>query len=132
MSPEKDANFVSMINSLKEDLSSLVVSHIELAQAEAKESLGRVAKSSGLFITSIAMANLAIAFVFLAFAYYLNALGFEMWVSILFVVAGLTLGSILFGVLAKRQISKITIGSKTVKSVTNTVQTISSIRPGSK
>lgn len=132
MSPEKDANFVSMINSLKEDLSSLVVSHIELAQAEAKESLGRVAKSSGLFITSIAMANLAIAFVFLAFAYYLNTLGFEMWVSFLFVVAGLTLGSIIFGVLAKRQISKITIGSKTVKSVTNTVQTISSIRPGSK
>jgi Flp pilus assembly protein TadB len=132
MSPEKDANFVSMINSLKEDLSSLVISHIELAQAEAKESLGRVAKSSGLFITSIAMANLAIAFVFLAFAYYLNTLGFEMWVSFLFVVAGLTLGSILFGVLAKRQISKITIGSKTVKSVTNTVQTISSIRPGSK
>ena len=78
------------------------------------------------------MANLAIAFVFLAFAYYLNTLGFEMWVSFLFVVAGLTLGSILFGVLAKRQISKITIGSKTVKSVTNTVQTISSIRPGSK
>ena len=132
MSPEKDANFVSMINSLKEDLSSLVISHIELAQAEAKESLGRVAKSSGLFITSIAMVNLAIAFVFLAFAYYLNTLGFEMWVSFLFVVAGLTLGSILFGVLAKRQISKITIGSKTVKSVTNTVQTISSIRPGSK
>lgn len=132
MSPEKDANFVSMINSLREDLSSLVISHIELAQAEAKESLGRVAKSSGLFITSIAMANLAIAFVFLAFAYYLNTLGFEMWVSFLFVVAGLTLGSILFGVLAKRQISKITIGSKTVKSVTNTVQTISSIRPGSK
>lgn len=132
MSPEKDANFVSMINSLKEDLSSLVISHIELAQAEAKESLGRVAKSSGLFITSIAMANLAIAFVFLAFAYYLNTLGFEMWVSFLFVVAGLTLGSIIFGVLAKRQISKITIGSKTVKSVTNTVQTISSIRPGSK
>lgn len=132
MSPEKDANFVSMINSLKEDLSSLVISHIELAQAEAKESLGRVAKSSGLFITSIAMVNLAIAFVFLAFAYYLNTLGFEMWVSFLFVVAGLTLGSIIFGVLAKRQISKITIGSKTVKSVTNTVQTISSIRPGSK
>ena len=132
MSPEKDANFVSMINSLREDLSSLVISHIELAQAEAKESLGRVAKSSGLFITSIAMANLAIAFVFLAFAYYLNTLGFEMWVSFLFVVAGLTLGSILFGVLAKRQISKITIGSKTVKSVTHTVQTISSIRPGSK
>jgi Flp pilus assembly protein TadB len=132
MSTEKDANFVSMVNSIKEDVTSLVNSHIELAQAEAKEALGHVSKYSALFITSIAMANLAIAFVFLAFAFYLNAIGYKMWVSALFVVGGLSIGSVLFAVLAKRQISKITIGSKTVKSVSNTVQTISSIRPGSK
>jgi hypothetical protein len=55
-----------------------------------------------------------------------------MWVSALFVVGGLSIGSVLFAVLSKRQLTKITIGSKTAKSVTNTVQTISSIRPGSK
>jgi hypothetical protein len=55
-----------------------------------------------------------------------------MWVSALFVVGGLSIGSVLFAVLAKLQISKITVGSKTAKSVTNTVQTISSLRPGSK
>jgi Flp pilus assembly protein TadB len=132
MSSEKDANFVSMINSLKEDLTSLVNSHIELAQAEAKESVGRIAKSSGLFITAIAMLNLAIVFVFIAAAYYINTLGFELWVSFLFIVGGLLLGAVFLGLLAKRQASKITFGTKTAKSVTNTVQTISNIRPGSK
>jgi Flp pilus assembly protein TadB len=132
MSPEKDPNFVSMINSIKDDLTSLVNSHIELAQAEAKESVGRLAKSSGLFITAIAMLNLAVVFVFIAIAYYLNTLGYELWVSFLFVVGGLTIGAILLGLLAKRQASKITFGTKTAKSVTDTVQTISNLRPGSK
>jgi Flp pilus assembly protein TadB len=132
MSSEKDANFVSMINSIKDDLTSLVNSHIELAQAEAKESVGRLAKSSGLFITAIAMLNLAIVFVFIALAYYINTLGFELWVSFLFVVGGLTFGAVFLGLLAKRQASKITFGTKTAKSVTDTVQTISDLRPGSK
>jgi Flp pilus assembly protein TadB len=132
MSLEKDANFIAMISSIKEDLTSLVSSHIELAQAEAKESVGRFAKSSGLFITAIAMANLAGVFVFIAIAYYLNTLGYELWVSFLFVVGGLTVGAIVLGLLAKRQISKITFGSKTAQSVTNTVQTISNLRSGSK
>jgi len=132
MSLDKDANFIAMISSIKEDLSSLVTSHIELAQAEAKESVGRFAKSSGLFITAIAMANLAVVFVFIAAAYYLNTLGYELWVSFLFVVGGLTVGAIILGLLAKRQISKITFGSKTAQSVTNTVQIISNLRSGSK
>ena len=132
MSPEKDASFVSMINSIKDDLTSLVNSHIELTQAEAKESVGRIAKSSGLFITAIAMLNLAIVFVFIAAAYYINTLGFELWVSFLFVVGGLTFGAVFLGLLAKHQASKITFGTKTAKSVTDTVNTISNLRPGSK
>lgn len=132
MSPEKDANFVSMINSIKDDLTSLVNSHIELAQAEAKESVARLAKSSGFFITAIAMLNLAVVFVFIALAYYLNTLGYELWVSFLFVVGGLTIGAMFFGLLAKRQASKITFGTKTAKSVTETVQTISNLRSGTK
>jgi Flp pilus assembly protein TadB len=132
MSLDKDSNFVSMINSIKEDLTSLVNSHIELAQAEAKESVGRLAKSSGLFVTAIAMLNLAVVFVFIAAAYYLNTLGYELWVSFLFVVGGLAIGGVVLGLLAMRQVSKITFGSKTAKSVTDTVQTLSNIRPGSK
>lgn len=132
MSSDKDTNFVSMINSIKDDLTSLVDNHIELARAEAKESVGRIAKSSGLFITALTLLNLAFVFIFIAGAYYLNTLGFELWVSFLFAVGALTLGGVLLGLLAMRQASKITFGTKTAKSVTNTVQTISSIRPGSK
>ena len=121
-----------MINSIKDDLTSLVNSHIELAQTEAKESVGRLAKSSGLFITAVAMLNLAVVFVFIAIAYYLNTRGYELWVSFLFVVGGLTLGGVLLGLLAMRQASKITFGSKTAKSVTDTVNTISNLRSGSK
>jgi Flp pilus assembly protein TadB len=119
VSEQSDQSFVSMINSVKDDLTSLVDSHIELARAEARESVGRIAKSSGLFITAIAILNL-------------NTLGFELWVSFLFVVGGLTLGGVILGLFAMRQASKITFGTKTAKSVSNTVQTISSIRPGSK
>lgn len=132
MSSEKDANFVSMVNEIKDDVTSLVNNHIELARAEAKESVGRIAKSSGLFITALTLFNLAFVFVFIAGAYYLNTLGYELWVSFLFAVGALTLGGVLLGLLAMRQASKITFGTKTAKSVTNTVQTISSIRPGSK
>jgi hypothetical protein len=132
MSLDKDSNFVSMINSIKDDLTSLVNSHIELAQAEAKESVGRLAKSSGLFVTAIAMLNLAVVFVFIAAAYYLNTLGYELWVSFLFVVGGLAIGGVILGLLAMRQVSKITLGSKTAKSVTDTVQSLSNLRPGSK
>ncbi|MEY3606862.1 MAG: putative Actinobacterial Holin-X, holin superfamily [Actinomycetota bacterium] len=132
MSEQSNQSFVAMINSIKDDLTSLVNSHIELAQAEAKESVGRIAKSSGLFITAIAMLNLAIVFVLIAAAYYINTLGFELWVSFLFVVGGLLLGAVFLGLLAKRQASKITFGTKTAKSVTDTVNTISNLRPGSK
>jgi len=132
MSSEKDPNLASMINSIKEDLTTLVNSHIELAQAEAKESVGRLAKSSGLFVTAIAMLNLAVVFIFIAAAYYLNTLGFELWVSFLFVVGGLTIGGIVVGLLAMRQASKITFGTKTAKSVTDTVANISNLRPGAK
>ena len=129
MSSDKDTNFVSMINSIKDDLTSLVDNHIELARAEAKESVGRIAKSSGLFITALTLLNLAFVFIFIAGAYYLNTLGYELWVSFLFAVGALTLGGVLLGLLALRQASKITFGTKTAKSVTNTVQTISSIHP---
>lgn len=132
MSSDKDPNLVSMINSIKDDLTSLVNSHIELAQAEAKESVGRLAKSSGLFVTAIAMLNLAVVFVFIAAAYYLNTLGYELWVSFLFVVGGLAIGGIILGFLAMRQASKITFGTKTAKSVTDTVANISNLRPGAK
>lgn len=132
MSEQQEPTLTSMINSIKDDLTSLVNSHIELAQAEAKEAVGRMAKSSGLFFTAIAMANLTAVFVFIAAAYYLNTLGYELWVSFLLVVAGLATLALILGLLAWRQIRKITLGSRTARSLADTVQTITNLRSGSK
>ena len=132
MSEQQEPSLVSMINSIKDDLISLVNNHIELAQAEAKEAVGRMAKSSGLFLTAIAIANLAGIFVFIAAAYYLNTLGYELWISFLLVVAGLATLALILGLLAWRQIRKITLGSRTAKSLADTVQTLTTLRPGSK
>ena len=132
MSEQQEPTLTSMINSIKDDLTSLVNSHIELAQAEAKEAVGRMAKSSGLFLTAIAIANLAGIFIFIAAAYYLNTLGYELWISFLLVVAGLATLALILGLLAWRQIRKITLGSRTAKSLADTVQTRTTLRPGSK
>jgi uncharacterized membrane protein YqjE len=131
MSKDRDPSLISMIMSIVDDLSSLVRGHIELAQAEAKEAVSRIAKFSGLLITAIMMLNLAGIFIFIAAAYYLNTLGYELWVSFLLVVAGITAVALIFGLLAWRQIKKITLGSRTVKSFTETAQTISTLRSGS-
>lgn len=132
MSEQQEPTLTSMINSIKDDLTSLVNSHIELAQAEAKEAVGHMAKSSGLFLTAIAIANLAGIFIFIAAAYYLNTLGYELWISFLLVVAGLATLALILGLLAWRQIRKITLGSRTAKSLADTVQTLTTLRPGSK
>jgi Flp pilus assembly protein TadB len=132
MSEQQEPTLTSMIISIKDDLTSLVNNHIELAQAEAKEAVGRMAKSSGLFLTAIAMANLAGIFAFIAAAYYINTLGYELWVSFLFVVAGLTTLALILGLLAWRQLRKVTLGSRTAKSLSDTVQTLTTLRTGSK
>ena len=132
MSEQQEPTLTSMINSIKDDLTSLVNSHIELAQAEAKEAVGRMAKSSGLFLTAIAIVNLAGIFIFIAAAYYLNTLGYELWISFLLVVAGLATLALILGLLAWRQIRKITLGSRTAKSLADTVQTLTTLRSGSK
>ena len=132
MSEKQEPTLISMVNSIKDDLTSLVNGHIELAQAEAKEAVGRMVKSSGLILTAIALANLAGILIFIAAAYYINTLGYELWVSFLLVVAGLATLALILGLFAWRQIRKVTLGSRTAKSLSDTVQTLTTLRPGSK
>lgn len=132
MSEKQEPTLISMVNSIKDDLTSLVNGHIDLAQAEAKEAVGHMVKSSGLILTAIALANLAGILIFIAAAYYINTLGYELWVSFLLVVAGLATLALILGLLAWRQIRKVTLGSRTAKSLSDTVQTLTTLRPGSK
>ncbi|MDP4666658.1 MAG: phage holin family protein, partial [Candidatus Nanopelagicales bacterium] len=71
-------------------------------------------------------------FIFVAAAFYLNTLGYELWVSFLLVVAGLATFALIIGLLAWRQIRKITLGSRTAKSLADTVQTLTTLRSNSK
>jgi len=132
MSKDREPSLITMVTSIFDDLSDLVRNHIELAQAEVKEAISGIAKFSGLLIVAIALLNLAGIFAFIAAAYYLNTLGYELWVSFLLVVAGLVAVALILGLLAWRQIRKVTLGSRTAKSLADTVQTLTTLRPGSK
>lgn len=132
MSKDREPNLISMVTSIADDLSAIVRGHIELAQAEVKEAVSGVAKFSGLIVAAITFLNLAGIFIFIAVAYYLNTLGYELWVSFLLVVAGLMIFAVILGLLAFRKIRKITLGSRTAKSLADTVSTITTLRPGSK
>lgn len=132
MGKDREASLISMVTSIIDDLSGLVRNHIELAQAEIKEAISGMAKFSGLLVIAISLLNLAGIFIFVAAAFYLNTLGYELWVSFLLVVAGLATFALIIGLLAWRQIRKITLGSRTAKSLADTVQTLTTLRSGSK
>ncbi|MDP4588976.1 MAG: phage holin family protein [Candidatus Nanopelagicales bacterium] len=132
MGKDREPSLISMVTSIIDDLSGLVRNHIELAQAEIKEAISGMAKFSGLLVIAISLLNLAGIFIFVAAAFYLNTLGYELWVSFLLVVAGLATFALIIGLLAWRQIRKITLGSRTAKSLADTVQTLTTLRSNSK
>ena len=132
MSENQDKNLTSMITSIVEDLNTLVRGHIELAKAEARDGISRLITSSILLIVSLAMANLAIIFVFIALAFFLNNQGFPLWVSFLVVMGGLLFGSILLLILAIRTLKKITFGTRTLDSFNETTKTFIDLRDGLK
>jgi uncharacterized membrane protein YqjE len=132
VSKDREPSLISMVTSIADDLSAIVRGHIELAQAEVKEAISGMAKFSGLIVAAVTFLNLAGIFIFIAVAYYLNTLGYQLWVSFLLVVAGLVIFALILGLLAWRQIRKITLGSRTAKSLADTVSTMTTLRPGSK
>jgi len=132
VSKDREPSLISMVTSIVDDLSAIVRGHIELAQAEVKEAISGMAKFSGLIVAAVTFLNLAGIFIFIAVAYYLNTLGYQLWVSFLLVVAGLVIFALILGLLAWRQIRKITLGSRTAKSLADTVSTMTTLRPGSK
>jgi len=132
MGKDREPSLISMVTSIIDDLSDLVRNHIELAQAEIKEAISGMARFSVLLAIAISLLNLAGIFIFVAVAYYLNTLGYELWVSFLLVVAGLATFALILGLLAWRQIRKITLGSRTAKSLADTVQTLTTLRSSSK
>ena len=132
MSENQDQNLSSMIASVVEDMNSLVRGHIELAKAEAREGITRVISASVLFISALAMANLAVIFVFIALAFFLNNQGFPLWVSFLVVMLALLVGAGIMVAIALNVLRKITFGTRTADSITETARTLVNSRESSK
>ncbi len=130
---EQDKNLVGLINSITENVTTLVRGHIELAKAEAISALKNVLKSSVLFMVALAMVNLAMILIFIGLAFWIsqtfdlaNSTGFFVTSGILFVVALVFVG---IGLL---KIKKITESRKTIDSLNATSQTLQSFIPGKK
>ena len=132
MSENQDQNLSSMIASVVEDLNSLVRGHIELAKAEARDGMKRVIGASVLFISALAMANLAVIFVFIALAFFLNNHGFPLWVSFLVVMLALIVGAVIMVAIAFSVLRKITFGTRTADSFTETAKSLTNLRDSSK
>jgi uncharacterized membrane protein YgcG len=128
MSEPQDNKLSGMIASIVEDLNTLVRGHIELAKAEARDGISRVITSSILLIVSLAMLNLAIIFVFIAGALYLNNQGVALWVCFLIVMGGLLFGSVLLFIIGMRVLKKITFGSRTLDSFNETTRTLTDLK----
>ena len=128
MSEHQDGKLSAMISSIVEDLNTLVRGHIELAKAEAREGISRVITSSVLLIVSLAMLNLAIIFVFITAAFYLNNQGVALWICFLIVMGGLLFGSLILFLIAIRVLKKITFGSRTLDSFTETTRTLTELK----
>ncbi len=132
MSENQDQNLSSMITSVVEDLNALVRGHIELAKAEARDGVSRVITASVLFISALAMANLAVIFVFIAFAFFLNNQGFPLWVSFLVVMLALLVGAGIMVAIAVNVLKKMTFGTRTADSFNETAKSLGNLRDSSK
>jgi uncharacterized membrane protein YqjE len=130
---EQDKNLVELINSITENVTTLVRGHIELAKAEAIEALKNLLKSSVLFLIALNLIILGKLILIFAFAFWLSE-KYEWNTSTgFFVVAGIIyFFSIIFIVIAAIKLAKIKKSRKTIDSLNATSQTLQSLIPGKK
>jgi uncharacterized membrane protein YqjE len=107
---EQDKNLTGLINSITENVTTLVRGHIELAKAEVVAAIKNAVKSSVLFLIALAMVNLGMIFLFIGLAF---------WISQAFD-------------LASSKVKKIVESRKTIDSINATSQTLQSLIPGKK
>lgn len=128
---EQDKGLTAIINSITENLTTLVRGHIELAKAELIEALKNIAKSSVLFILALAMVNLGIIFLFIAIGFWISET-FEMASSTGFFISGglLFVTALIFVGIAVAKLKSVKNSRKTIDSLNATTASILSFRPG--
>lgn len=130
---EQEKNLTGLINSITENVTTLVRGHIELAKAEIMAAVKNAIKSSVLFMVALAMVNLGMIFLFVGLAFWLSqtfdmadSSGFFLTAGVLFIL------SLVFVGIALLKIKKIAQSRKTIDSINATSQTLQSLVPGKK
>lgn len=130
---EQDKGLIALVNSITENITTLVRGHIELAKAEILDAIKNAIKSSVLFMVALAMVNLGIIFLFIAGAFWLsetfdlsNSAGFLITGGVLFVTALVFVG------IGIAKIKSIANSRKTVDSLNATANSLLSLRFGKK
>lgn len=130
---EQEKNLTGFINSITENLTSLVRGHIELAKAEAIEAIKNAIKSSVLFMIALAMVNLGMIFLFIAGSFWISEV-FDLPSSVGFLITGgiLFIAALVFVGIGFAKIKNIKNSRKTIDSINATSETLLSLRPGKK
>ena len=112
----------TMIDSLSEDVSTLVREHVELAKAEIVENAKRVGNSLWAFLFAGLFVSMATVFTLFALAYGISTRGVPVWVGFLIVSGIMLLLGIVFFILAKAQLRKIGRKNRTSETLKTTVE----------
>jgi uncharacterized membrane protein YqjE len=130
---EQDKGLVALINSITENITTLVRGHIELAKAEILDAIKNAIKSSVLFMIALAMVNLGMIFLFIAGAFWLTEV-FDLSTSAGFLITGgiLFVTALVFVGIGVAKLKSIANSRKTVDSLTATADSLLSLRFGKK
>ena len=130
---EQDKNLTGLINSITENVTTLVRGHIELAKAEVIAAIKNALKSSVLFLIAIAMVNLGMIFLFIGLAFWVSqAFGLASSTGFFITAGVLILVALVFVGIALAKVKSIFESRKTIDSINATSQTLQSLIPGKK
>lgn len=130
---EQDKNLAGLINSITENVTTLVRGHIELAKAEVIAAIKNALKSSVLFLLAIAMVNLGMIFLFIGLAFWVSqAFGLASSTGFFITAGVLILVALVFVGIALAKVKSIFESRKTIDSINATSQTLQSLIPGKK
>lgn len=130
---EQEKNLSGLINSISENVTSLVRGHIELAKAEALAAAKNALKSSILLMIALAIINLGVIFLFIAGAFWVSeAFDFPTSVGFLIIGGSLILLALLFVVIALVKLKSIKDSRRTIDSLNATSESLRAMLPGNK
>ena len=128
MSDKSGSSISEMINSMLEDVASLLRGHLELAKAELKEGVSNFLKSSVLLMVAFFIGHLALIFLLVAAGFGLVAVGLDPWAAFLIVSLGLLAFTGVFIWAGVRKLKSLSTSHRTVDAFAQTAETLRTLR----